>query len=91
MGTLQMHANVKSNVKNANNKPLMPQKQHTSFGTLHKMSLVTRKLVFGVFDPVRLKWPAQLQRLARLGILAIASRGIILSRQRTTKVLIRVG
>ena len=34
--------------------------------------------------------PAQLQRLASLEISALASRGITLSRQRTTKVLIRL-
>ena len=34
--------------------------------------------------------PAQLQRLTRVEILAIASRGIILSRQWTTKALIRL-
>ena len=47
-----------------------------------KMSLVTRKPVFGVFDQVRLK-PACSATVTckRLEISAIASRGIILSRQ----------
>ena len=35
-------------------------------------------------------WLAQLQKLASLEFLDIASRGIILSKQRTTKVLIRL-
>ena len=55
------------------------------------MSHVTRKPVFGVFDQVILK-PAysHTETSQRLEIYAIASRGIILSRQRTTKVLIRL-
>ena len=47
------------------------------------MSLVTRKPVAGVLDQVRLKPACKATE-------AVVSRGIILSRQRTTKVLIRV-
>ena len=55
------------------------------------MSHVTRKPVFGVCDQVRLKpaWSATETRY-RLEISAIASIGIILSRQRITKALIRL-
>ena len=55
------------------------------------MSHITRKPVFGVSDLVRLK-PACSGKEASKGleISAIASRGIILSRQRTTKALIRL-
>ena len=51
---------------------------------LIQMNLVTRKPVFGVWDQVRFK-PASW----RLEILNIETRGIILSRQWTTKGLIR--
>ena len=55
------------------------------------VSHVTRKPVFGVCDQLRLK-PACSADETGLGleILAIASRGIILLRQQTTKVLIRL-
>ena len=55
------------------------------------MSLVTRKPVFGMFDHVRLK-PAcsAIETSLSLEISAIASRGIIVSRQRTAKALIRL-
>ena len=55
------------------------------------MSCVTRKPVFGVFDQVRLE-PACAATEARLKleILDKETRDIILSRQRTTKVLIRL-
>ena len=55
------------------------------------MSPVTRKPVFGVCDQVRLKPACSATEASwSLEILAIASRGIILSRQPTTKVLIRL-
>ena len=55
------------------------------------MSLVTRKSVFGVCDQVRLKPAYSATGTSQsLEILALASIGIILSRQRTTKVLIRL-
>ena len=60
-------------------------------GQRRNVSHVTRKPVTGVFDQVRLKpacSPAEISW--RLEISAIASRGIILSSQRTTKVLIRL-
>ena len=55
------------------------------------MSLVTRKPVFGVFDQVRLE-PAYSATETNwsLEILDLACTGIILSKQRTTKVLIRL-
>ena len=57
----------------------------------HKMSHITRKCVFGFSTRLDSNWPAQLQRLVkRLEISAIASTGIILSTQRTTKALIRL-
>ena len=57
----------------------------------NNMSLVTRKPVFWVCDQARHK-PACAATEASLSleILAIASRGIVLSRQRTTKALIRL-
>ena len=61
-------------------------------GTHHSdMSHVTRKPVFGVFNQVRLK-PAcsATEASLRLDSSDIESRSIILSRQRTTKVLIRL-
>ena len=55
------------------------------------MSHVTRKPVFGVCDQVRLKLACSATETCQgLEILVIASRGIILSRQRTTKALIRL-
>ena len=55
------------------------------------LSLVMRKAVFGVCDRVRLK-PASIATEAsqRLEISDIETRDIILSRQQTTKVLIRL-
>ena len=55
-----------------------------------KMSLVTRKSVFGMYDQVRLKPASTADETPwNLEISAIASNGgIILSRQRTTKALI---
>ena len=55
------------------------------------MSLVTRKPVFGVSNQVRLKpaWSST-ETSSSLEILAIASTGIILSRQRTIMALIRL-
>ena len=52
------------------------------------MSLVTRKPVFGVFDHVRLC--SVIEASLRLEISDIETRGIILSRQRTAKALIRL-
>ena len=55
------------------------------------MSHITRKPVFGVCDKVRLKLACTATETSYgLEISAIASRGIILSKQRTTKVLIRL-
>ena len=55
------------------------------------LSLVTRKPVFGVCDQLRHK-PActSTETRWRLEILNLERRGIILSRQRTTKALIRL-
>ena len=50
------------------------------------MSLVTRKLVFGVFDEVRLKLACS---VTEVEISDIETRDILLSCQRTTMVLIR--
>ena len=50
------------------------------------MSLVTRKPVFGIFDQVRLKPACSADETSQgLEISAMASRGIILSWQQTTK------
>ena len=55
------------------------------------MSQVTRKPVFGVCDQGRLKPAcATTEARKRLEILDIQTKGIILYRQRTTKVLIRL-
>ena len=55
------------------------------------MSHVMRKPVFGVYDEVRLKLACSATEVRkRIEISAIASRGFILSRQRTTKALIRL-
>ena len=55
------------------------------------MSLITRKPVFGVGDQVRLKPACSATDTSyRLELSAIASRDFILSRQRTTKALIRL-
>ena len=54
------------------------------------MSLVKRKPVPGFSTREDSNRPAQLTGLVGLEILAITSRGIILSRQRTTKALIRL-
>ena len=55
------------------------------------MRLIMRKPVFGVSDQVRLKPACSATEASQsLEISAIASRGIILSRQRTTKALIRL-
>ena len=55
------------------------------------MSHVTRKPVFGVCDQVRLKPACSATGTSQgLGILDIASTDIILSKQRTTKALIRL-
>ena len=55
------------------------------------MSLVTRKPVFGVCDQGTLKPACAVTEASyRLEISDIKSRGIILSRQRTTKVMIRL-
>ena len=57
----------------------------------HKMSLVTRKPVSGVCDQGRLKPAcAATEARQRLEISDIETRDIILSRQRTTQVLIRL-
>ena len=54
------------------------------------MSLVTRKQVFGVFDQVGLKPACSATEASySLEISDIETRDIILSRQRTTKALIR--
>ena len=59
--------------------------------TVLDLSLVTRKPVFRVFDKVRLKPACSAPGTSyNLEISSIASRGIILSRQRTTKALIRL-
>ena len=52
----------------------------------HHLSLVTRKPIFGVCDEGKLK-PAYAATEARLESSDIETRSIILSRQRTTKVL----
>ena len=58
---------------------------------LFHLSLVTRKPVFGVFDQATLKPACSASETSQgLEISAIASRGIILFRQRTTKALIRL-
>ena len=55
------------------------------------LSLVMRKPVFGGLQPGKTQnRPAQLQRLASLDILDLASICIIISKQRTTKALIRL-
>ena len=55
------------------------------------MSLITRKPVFGVSDQVRLKLACSADETSQgLKISDIETRDIILSRQRTTKVLIRL-
>ena len=55
------------------------------------MSLVTRKPVFGVSDQVRLKPVCTaIETSWRLEILNVETTGIILSKQRITKVLIRL-
>ena len=57
----------------------------------YKMSHVTRKPFFGVCDQVRLKPACSATETSKsLEILGIETRGIILSRQRTTKTLIRL-
>ena len=56
-------------------------------GLINYLSHSMRKPVFEVCDANQ---PAKLMRLASLEILAIASRDIILSRQQTTKALIRL-
>ena len=55
------------------------------------LSLVTKKTVVGVTDQVRLKpgWAAS-EASKSLEILDIETRGIILSRKRTTKTLFRL-
>ena len=55
------------------------------------LSLVTRKPVFGVCDRVRLKPACSATRTSQgLEMLDIASIDIILSKQRTTKALLRL-
>ena len=55
------------------------------------MSHVTRKTVFGDCEQVRLKLACSAtETRQRLEFSAIASKGIILFRQRTTKALIRM-
>ena len=55
------------------------------------MSHVTRKPVFGVCDQLRLKPACSADETSQgLAILAIASRGVLLSCQQTTMVLIRL-
>ena len=55
------------------------------------MSHITRKSVFGVSDQVRLKPACSATEASQcLEILDIETRGIILSRKRTTKALIRL-
>ena len=59
--------------------------------TFFKMSLVMRKPVFGVCDQVRLKPACTASETGwNLEILDLERRGIILSRQRTTKALIKL-
>ena len=61
------------------------------FAQVIQLSLVMRKPVFGVCDEVRLKQACSTTEASQgLKILAITSRGIILSKQRTTKALIRL-
>ena len=65
--------------------------QVSCFNLVLGLSLVRRKPVFGACDQARLNRPAQPQKLDRyLKTLDIETRGIILSRQRTTKALIRL-
>ena len=55
------------------------------------LSLVTRKPVFGICDLIRLKPACSATETSQgLEMLEIASIDIILSKQRTTKVLIRL-
>ena len=57
-----------------------------TLGTNGLISVVTRKPVFGVFAQVRLKQVCSADETRwSLEISAIAGRGIILSRQRTTE------
>ena len=55
------------------------------------MSCFTKKPVFGNLQPGNSNRPVQLQKLTSLEILDTATIGIILSRQQTTKVIIRLG
>ena len=55
------------------------------------MSHIMRKSVFGISDQVRLKPACSATETSYgLGIVTVASVGIILSRQQTTKALIRL-
>ena len=54
------------------------------------MSLVTRKPVFGICNQGRLKVACLIQKLARVENMDITIKGIVLSRQWTTKALIRL-
>ena len=57
----------------------------------YQMSHITRKCVFGVFDQVRLKLACSATETSQsLELLGIASIHIILSKQQTAKVLIRL-
>ena len=68
---------------------VMPLKDASEMA--NKMSLVTRKPVLGVCDQVRLKPVCSgTQTRSSLEILNLASIGIVLSKQQTTKVLIRL-
>ena len=74
------------------------KRQHFNVN-LQKLVVLDEKLILSLlYEPRHKKsclrvlrlWPAQLQKLDRVEILDRASRGITLSRQRTTKVLIRL-
>ena len=84
-----MHKDTKIGSKER--EEIVKVSEKCSYKAEEDMILVMRKPVFRVFDQLRLKptCPAAKTSL-RLEILAIASRGIILSRLQTTKVLIRL-
>ena len=66
-------------------------KTGVSYGVALHMSHIMRKPVFGVSDQVRLKQGCSASEASKsLEISDLASRGIILSRQRTIKALIRL-
>ena len=70
---------------------MISKKHWRSVMDVSHMSLVTRKPVFGACDQSRLKLACSASEASqRLEILDVAIKGIILSKQRTTKLLIRL-